>query len=134
MKKKLFSSIFLLVCAGLIFSGRAPAPAVPDASAAENALITVMNPAVIDKLAERVPLAPRLDTLEGKTIYIVDTNYEGMGPTPVMEEIPRWFAKNMPGVKAIFKLKSGNYASDDPALWKEIADNKGSGVIIGVAG
>lgn len=134
MNKKLSLSIFLLACAAIIFSGRAPVPAVPDASAFENALITVMNPAVIDKLAERVPLAPRLDTLEGKTIYIVDTNYEGMGRTPVLEEMQAWFTRNMPGVKTIFKLKSGNYASDDPALWKEIADNKGSGVIIGVAG
>ena len=134
MNKKLSLSIILLACAAIIFSGRAPVPVVPDASASENALITVMNPAVIDKLAERVPLAPRLDTLEGKTIYIVDTNYEGMGRTPVLEEMQAWFTRNMPGVKTIFKLKSGNYASDDPALWKEIADNKGSGVIIGVAG
>jgi hypothetical protein len=45
-----------------------------------------------------------------------------------------WFARSMPGVKAILKLKSGNYIADDPALWKEIAANKGNGVIIGVAG
>ena len=45
-----------------------------------------------------------------------------------------WFAGNMPGVKTIYKLKSGSYVSDDPALWKEIAANKGSGVILGVAG
>ena len=37
------------------------------------------------------------------------------------------FGRNMPGVKVVFKLKSGNYAADDPALWKEIADNKGNG-------
>ena len=134
MKKKRLLLNCLLIIVVLTFFGIAPVPATRDLAASQNTLITVMNPAVIDKLAERVPLAPRLDTLEGKTIYIVDTNYEGMGPTPVMEEIPRWFAKNMPGVKTIFKLKSGNYASDDPALWKEIAANKGSGVIIGVAG
>jgi len=126
MKRKLLSSNLLLALAVLIFSGIAPA---------QNArLITVLNPAVTDKLAERVPLAPRLDALEGKTIYLVDTNYEGMGRTPVLEEMQAWFAKNMPGVKIIFKLKSGNYAADDPALWKEIAAKNGNGVIIGVAG
>ena len=97
-------------------------------------MITVLNPAVTEKLAERVPLAPRLDTLEGKTIYLVDMNYEGFGRTPVLEEMQAWFAKNMPGVKTIIKLKSGSYVADDPALWKEIAANKGNGVIIGVAG
>jgi hypothetical protein len=40
----------------------------------------------------------------------------------------------MPGVKTILKLKSGNYISDDPALWKEIAEKGGNGVIMGVAG
>ena len=99
-----------------------------------NQKITVMNPAITEDLAERIPLAPRLNTLDGKTIYIVDTNYEGMGNTPVMKEMQAWFTRNMPGVKAVFKLKKGNYAEDDPALWKEIAANKGDGVIIGVAG
>jgi hypothetical protein len=124
----------LLAFAGLILSGIPPAQAARDEAASKDPLITVLNPAVADKLAERVPLAPRLDALEGKTIYLVDTNYEGMGRTPVLEEMQAWFAKNMPGAKIIFKLKSGNYAEDDPALWKEIAANKANGVIIGVAG
>jgi hypothetical protein len=124
----------LLVVVVLILFGIAPVHDARDAAASEKDLLTVLNPAVSDKLAERIPLAPRLDTLEGKTIYIVDTNYEGMGRTPVLEEMQSWFAKNMPGVKTIFKLKSGNYAADDPALWKEIAANKANGVIIGVAG
>ena len=130
MKRKLLLSNCLFVFLVAI----ATAQTSRNAAASSERLITVLNPAVADKLAERVPLAPRLDTLEGKTIYLVDTNYEGMGRTPVMEEMQAWFVKNMPGVKTIFKLKSGNYAADDPALWKEIAANKGNGVIIGVAG
>jgi len=132
MRRKLIFSNCLLAVAALILCGIAPAQT--SRNAAPSGLITVLNPAVTDKLADRVPLTPRLDTLEGKTIYLVDTNYEGMGRTPVLEEMEAWFARNMPGVKIIFKLKSGNYASDDPALWKEIAANKGHGVIIGVAG
>jgi phage gp16-like protein len=68
------------------------------------------------------------------TIYLVDVNYEGILGTPVMGEIQRWFTKNMPEVKTVLKLKRGNYATDDPALWKEIKDNRGDGVILGVAG
>ena len=134
MKRKLLFSNVLLAFAVLILSGIAPAQTSRNAAAFKDKLVTVLNPAIADKLAARVPLAPRLDALEGKTIYLVDTNYEGMGRTPVLEEMQAWFAKNMPGVKIIFKLKSGNYAADDPALWKEIAANKGNGVIIGVAG
>jgi hypothetical protein len=134
MKRKLLFSNCLLVLAVLILSGIASVQTARDAAASEDKLITVLNPAVPDKLAARVPLAPRLETLEGKTIYLVDTNYEGMGRTPVLEEMHAWFAKNMPKVKVIFKLKRDNYAADDPQLWKEIASNKANGVIIGVAG
>jgi hypothetical protein len=135
MKKKLLFSNYILAVAVLTLSGCGHTTQISrNAAASRDTLITVLNPAIPDKLAARVPLAPREDTLEGKTIYLVDTNYEGMGRTPVLEEMEAWFKKNMPGVKIVFKLKGGNYASDDPALWKEIASNKANGVIIGVAG
>ncbi len=134
MKRNLLFSNCLLVFVALILSGIAPVQAQRDAAALKDKLITVLNPAVTEKLAERVPLAPRLDTLEGKTIYLVDMNYEGFGRTPVLEEMQAWFAENMPRVKTVFKLKSGSYVADDPALWKEIAANGGNGVILGVAG
>jgi hypothetical protein len=124
----------LFVIGIMLLSCIVPVQAQRNSAAPTDRLVTVLNPAIKDKLAERVPLAPRLGTLEGKTIYIVDTNYEGMGHLPVLEEMQAWFAKNMPSVKIIRKLKSGNYVADDPALWKEIAANKADGVIIGVAG
>jgi hypothetical protein len=134
MKRKLLLSNCLFAVAVLILCSIAPAQVARKAAVSKDKLIAVLNPAVADKLAARVPLAPRLNTLEDKTIYLVDTNYEGMGRTPVLEEMQAWFAKNKPNVKIIFKLKSGNYAADDPDLWKEIASNKANGVIIGVAG
>jgi hypothetical protein len=134
MKRKQLLSNCLLAVAVLILSGIAPAQTARSAAASKDKLITILNPAVTEKLAARVPLAPRLDTLEGKAIYIVDMNYEGMGGTPVLEEMQAWFARNMPSVKTTIKLKSGSYVADDPALWKEIAANKANGVILGVAG
>ncbi len=104
------------------------------AASSGDKLITVMNPAVREILAPRVDLPPRLSTLEGKTIYLVDMNYEGINGTPVMGEIQEWFIKNMPNVKTVLRIKKGNYIEDDPALWKEIADQKADGVIMGVAG
>jgi len=97
--------------------------------------ITVLNPEIITRLADRVPLAPRLDSLDGKTIYLVDTNWEGMGQnSAVLEEMQAWFANNMPEVKTIIRVKRGSYMVDDSALWEEIAEAGGDGVIIGVAG
>jgi len=109
---------------------------VPDAAASRTSgLVTALNPAVTPKLAERVPLAPRLDTLDSKMIYLVDTDWGGMGQNDgILQEMQAWFAEHMPNVKTTIKVKKGNFVTDDPALWKEIADNKGDGVVLGVAG
>jgi hypothetical protein len=98
-------------------------------------MITALNPAVTPELPQRKPLAPRLDTLEGKTIYLVDTDWGGMGQNDgILEEMQAWFAEHMPSVKTVIKVKKGNFVTDDPALWKEIAEAKGDGVVLGVAG
>lgn len=98
-------------------------------------LLTALNPAVTPGLPKRVPLAPRLDTLDGKTIYLVDTDWGGMGQNDgILQEMQAWFAQHMPSVKTVIKVKKGNFVTDDPALWKEIADAKGDGVVLGVAG
>jgi|WetSurMetagenome_2_1015567.scaffolds.fasta_scaffold33950_2 hypothetical protein len=47
--------------------------------------------------------------------------------TSVMKEMQTWFPRNMPGVKTVFKLMRGNYASDERALWMEIAEKGGKG-------
>jgi hypothetical protein len=134
MKRKPLLSNCLPVTAGLILYAIVTMSSACSTATSKDAMVTVLNPAVTEKLAERTPLAPRLDTLEGKTIYLVDMNYEGILGTPVMGEMQKWFASNMPGVKTVLKLKSGSYISDDPALWKEIAENGGDAVIMGVAG
>jgi hypothetical protein len=124
----------LLAATVLIVSGVIMTPVVCNAAASKDKLITVMNPAITEIPAKQVSLAPRLDALQGKTIYLVDLNYEGINGTPVMGEMQAWFRKNRPGVKTVLKLKKGSYIADDPALWKEIADSGGDGVILGVAG
>ena len=134
MKRKPLLSKCLPALTVLILIGIATISSARKSPASQDELITVLNPAVTEKLAERVPLAPRLNTLEGKTIYLVDMNYEGINGTPVMGEIQAWFKKNMPSVKTELRIKKGNYVADDPALWKEIADKKADAVIMGVAG
>lgn len=98
-------------------------------------IVTVLNPEVLSKMAERLPLAPRLDSIEGKTIYMVDINWGGPeAALSIFEEMQAWFAQNVPSVKTVIKMKRGGYDADDPPLWKEIIENKGDAAILGVSG
>jgi hypothetical protein len=125
----------MLVADAPSYAGTASKNLSKAAASMTTGLVTALNPAVTPKLAERVPLAPRLETLDGKTIYLVDTDWGGMGQNDaILQEMQAWFAERMPSVKTIIKIKKGNFVMDDPALWKEIADNKGDGVVLGVAG
>lgn len=76
--------------------------------------------------------AKRLDTLENKTIYLVDTGFGGS--YLFMQQVQDWFKRNMPSVTTIRKRKPGGvFADDTTALWEEIKA-KGHGVVIGVGG
>ncbi len=128
VKRKPLLASFFLVIAGLILSAYGPA------QGAGNGKITVLNPAIASTMVKRIPLSPRLDTLEGKTLYMVDINWGGPDAAySVYEEMQDWFAKNMPSVKIVIIRKKGGYSQDDPELWKEIAQN-GHAAIIGISG
>ena len=133
MKRKLLLCCAAVVAAALIFVGLAPLTA--QRGDAAGPMITVMNPAIESKMVDRIPMtAPRLDTLDGKTIYLVDINWGGPDAAySVFEEIKDWFAKNNPSVNIIIKRKAGSYSVDDPTLWKEIAE-KGNAALIGISG
>ncbi len=75
--------------------------------------------------------APRLDTIEGKTIYLVDVGFGG--GYEFLEEMRRWFSDNKPAVTTVLRRKKGNMFLDDPGLWAEIKA-RGHAVILGVGG
>jgi hypothetical protein len=77
------------------------------------------------------PLAPRLDTLAGKTVYMVDIGFGG-GYT-FLEEAAAWLYRNIPSIKIELRHKRGNMFLDDPELWAEVKA-KGNAVILGVGG
>jgi hypothetical protein len=77
-------------------------------------------------------LAPRLDTLHGKTVYLVDTGFGGSGK--LLDQVQAWFAEHMPSVTTVRRKKTGNIFRDDTKdLWNEIKA-KGQAAILGVAG
>lgn len=122
--KPLWGRFFPMI-AGLFLAAYAPA------QGAGTEKITVLNPAIANTVAKRMPLSPRLDSLDGKTLYIVNINW-GDGAAIIYEEIQAWFAKNMPSIKTVIKRKKGDYSQDDPELWKEIAEN-GQAAIVGIS-
>ncbi len=76
--------------------------------------------------------AKRLDSLENKTLYLVDTGFGGS--YQFMLQLQKWFSQNMPSVTTVRKRKSGNvFMDDNNDLWDEIK-TKGQGVVIGVGG
>ena len=77
-------------------------------------------------------LAPRLDTLSDKTIYLVNQGFGGSAL--FMEQVAGWLAEHIPTAKVIQKRKTGFIFRDDTSdLWEEIKQ-KGDAVIFGVAG
>jgi hypothetical protein len=128
VKKKALWASSLLVLVALVFAGYVPA------QSGDKDKISVLNPAVASKMAARAPLTSRLNTLEGKTLYLVDINWGGPEAAySVYEEMQDWFAKNIPSLKVVLKRKKGPYSQDDPDLWKEIAKN-GNAAMVGISG
>jgi hypothetical protein len=77
-------------------------------------------------------LAPRLESLDGKTIYLVDTGFGGSGR--FLDQLQAWFAERMPSVTTVRRRKTSNIFRDDTKdLWAEIKE-KGNAAILGVAG
>jgi hypothetical protein len=74
-----------------------------------------------------VPMAPRLDSLEGKTIYIVDIRWSYTGQ--FTEELRDVLSERYPNTKFIRRDKAGPYGEADPKLWDEI-QKEGDGMIM----
>jgi hypothetical protein len=101
-----------------LFEGFAPA---------QDAKITVLNPRGIQPQIRRIPMAPRPATLDGKTIYIVDTRYPRT--REFVEELFAVLKERYPQTQWILRDKFGGYVDDDPKLWAEIKE-KGHGMIM----
>jgi hypothetical protein len=96
---------------------------------AANPRLTVLNPVGFAPTITRKELAPRLDTLDGKTVYLVDCRFDDSDV--FLRQLQAWLAEHMPAVKTVFKPISSVYLKDDPATWEEIRA-RGHAAIVGV--
>ena len=137
MTKKILPGGFPFIAVVLVLIGTmALATGCKDMEQAyEDRQVTILNPALSRDMADRVPLAPRPDTLEGKTIYLVDMQWGGpQAGYSVFEEMQKWFASNMPSVKVELKRTKNGWMGDDPELRQEIVDKGAAGAVIGIGG
>ncbi len=91
--------------------------------------ITVLNPLGQPPAIARVPMAPRLSSLDGKTIYIVDIGFTDTHQ--FFTEMQKLLSDKYPKTTWIVRTKIGTYFEDDPKLWAEIKE-KGHGMIMGI--
>ena len=104
---------------------------VLDPSVSDAILDPTRQPTKDISAMEKQQMAPRLDSLEGKTVYLVETGFAGAAE--FIDEVKGWFERKMPSVTTVSRSKQGNMWTDDPELWQEIQEN-GDAVIIGVGG
>ena len=91
--------------------------------------VTVLNPVGFPPVVTPKPLAPRLETLHDKTVYLVDCRFDDSDL--FLKQMQAWFAEHMPAVRTVLKPISSVYLHDDPTTWEEIRA-RGHAAIVGV--
>lgn len=121
MKKEIVVvSAILILCSTMLGAAGTPA---------SQPKIAVLNPVGQPPAIARVPMAPRLTSLEGKTIYIVDIGFTDTHQ--FFTEMQKLLSARHPKTNWIVRTKIGTYFDDDPKLWAEIKQN-GHGMIMGI--
>jgi hypothetical protein len=124
-----------LVAGSPAYGRTAPGMPESDASVGGDGRITVMNPAIENKAAERVPLAPRLKNLNNKLIYMINLSWEGPDAANYFYgAMTDWLHKHYTGVRTVVKVTADGMFGTDPGILKAIKEDHADAVIIGVAG
>jgi hypothetical protein len=130
MKWNLCAFLIAVLCLGF-FCGLSAQnnPAQAQDKAVEQK-ITVLSPMGRPPLVQLKPMAPRLDTLDGKTVYLINDGY--LGTDILLGEIQAWFKANMPKVSIVYREKGGaGFTAEDPKLWAEVKE-KADAVVMGM--
>ncbi len=136
---KLRTAVITVLCIGLVGSVSVPGNrtfAQGERAASSNGpvvmpKITVFNPMGTPPPITLIPQAPRLGTLDGKTIYLINTGY--IGTDRFMDETAKWFQANYPKTNIVYKdnQSGAGLSSLSEALWAEI-EEKGDAAIVGL--
>ncbi len=136
---KLRIAVITLLCIGLVCA--ASMPGNPTYAQGKKAAsfngpvvmpkISVLNPMGTPPPITLIPQAPRLSTLDGKTLYFINTGY--IGTDRLMDEMMKWFKANYPKTNIVYKDNQSGAALSavSKELWAEIAE-KGDAAIVGL--
>jgi len=102
---------------------------LPNMVSVEAERLTVHNPMGYPPKVPPKPLAPRLDTLDGKTIFLVDCRFDDADL--LLQQLQAWFSQSLPNVTTKLVQLSNVYTKDDPELWTRIK-SEGHAAIVGV--
>ena len=91
-------------------------------------LVTVHDPRGFPPQIAAKPLAPRLESLDGKRVFLVDCLFDNSDV--FMGELERWFGEQLPAVRTTIVRPCESWA-DDPDLRATIAAD-GDAAILGV--
>ena len=121
---KLQKAVMLMLLLGLCFLY---SPANVQAADVKDPVLTVLNPLGTPPPIKLLPMAPRLDTIKGKTIYIVNDGYPGSNI--LLGELKAVMEERHPDTEFIYRDKPGGMGGRVQELWDEI-DEKGDAMIL----
>ena len=134
MKRHTIVSVIAALCLCLFCGHQAlnsqaqgSAKAAPAARKAADSIITVLNPLGTPPPLELKAMAPRLNSIEGKTIYLVDDGYPGSDN--LLLEMEKGFKETYPKTNFHYVKKTTFMAQKDPALWAEMQQKADAMVI-----
>jgi hypothetical protein len=130
MKWHLSAVVIAVLCLGLFCSYPSQNNQAQAQGNAVEQKITVLSPMGQPPALKIMPLAPRLNTLDGKTVYLVNDGY--LSTDILLGEMQAWFKANMPKVNTVYRVKGGmGFTAEDPKLWAEIKE-KADAVVMGM--
>jgi len=124
---KLRGAVIAFLCIGLTCGLWIMGSQVNAEPVASGEKITVLNPMGTPPPTKLKAMAPRLDTIEGKTIYIINDGYPGSNI--LCAELEKGFKETYPNTTFIYKDKRGGMGGGDNALWTEM-EEKADAMII----
>jgi hypothetical protein len=74
-----------------------PQPNPAEANAPAASMLTVLSPIGTPPKINKKQAAPRPESLDGKTVYLVDCRFDDS--IELLKQVAAWFAINMPSVK-----------------------------------
>jgi hypothetical protein len=124
IRKKVMVILFIGLC--FAFMG-VLSPVTGQAVEVKDPILTILNPLGTPPPIKLTPLAPRLDTIQGKTIYIVNDGYPGSNL--LLGELKAVMEEGHPDTTFIYRDKPGGMGSKIQELWDEISE-KGDAMIL----